>query len=121
MATAEGVILVGAAFLGFFTSYQSLPVDTASYLMAASSFAIVLVISMAAMGVYEARVKEGYVGMMLRTAVAIFLPQIADSLRRTEFARGSRLGRWYLGWLLTLRFVVPLAIIAVFLHAVGVF
>ncbi len=73
MATAEGVILVGAAFLGFFTRYQSLPVDTASYLMAASSFAIVLVISMAAMGVYEARVKEGYVGMMLRTAVAIFL------------------------------------------------
>jgi NSS family neurotransmitter:Na+ symporter len=57
-------------------------------------------------------------GMGIALFVAWRLP---DALRRTEFVRGSRLGRYYLGWLMTLRFVVPLAIIAVFLRAVGVF
>ncbi len=93
MAGAEGIILVGAAFLGYFTRHQSLPVDTASYLISASSFSVVLVISMAAMGVYEARVKEGYVGMMLRTAVAIFLLGTMGTALLSYFFSSLAVGR----------------------------
>ena len=41
-------------------------------------------------------------------------------LRRAEFSRGTRLGRFYRAWLLALRVLVPLAVAAVFLHAIGV-
>jgi len=72
MAAAETVIVTVAAYLGHFLRYQSWPVlDT--YLVQASSFAVIVIVSMLAMGVYESRIREGYSGMMLRTGVAIFL------------------------------------------------
>ena len=40
--------------------------------------------------------------------------------RRREFGRGSRLVRLYAGWLNLLRWLVPVAVVLVFLHAVGV-
>lgn len=49
--------------------------------------------------------------------------RIGDKARRAAFAAGSNLGKleWlYAGWLMLLRYLVPLAIIAVFLHAIGV-
>jgi NSS family neurotransmitter:Na+ symporter len=53
--------------------------------------------------------------------MALFVSwRLPGSLRRTEFVSGSRVGRYYVGWLVVLRFVVPLAIVAVFLRAVGV-
>jgi NSS family neurotransmitter:Na+ symporter len=42
-----------------------------------------------------------------------------DLQRRREFTRGSRLARWYGVWLGLLRWLVPAAVVLVFLHAVG--
>ncbi len=53
--------------------------------------------------------------------IALFVAwRMPESLRREEFVSGSRLGRLYVAWLTALRYVVPLAIITVFLRAVGV-
>jgi len=57
-------------------------------------------------------------GMGMALFAAWVLP---ERLRRTEFTTGTRLGSLYLAWLLALRFLVPLAVAAVFLHAVGLF
>jgi NSS family neurotransmitter:Na+ symporter len=54
--------------------------------------------------------------------IALFVSwRLPERLRRAEFSSGSSLARFYAGWLVTLRFVVPVAIAAVFLHAIGVF
>ncbi len=54
--------------------------------------------------------------------IALFVAwRMPDALRSVEFKSGSRWAGFYAGWLVVLRFVVPLAIAAVFLHAVGVF
>ena len=36
------------------------------------------------------------------------------------FKTGSKLGQLYWGWVFLLRFIVPVAVVAVLLHAVGV-
>lgn len=56
-------------------------------------------------------------GMGMALYVAWKMPA---ELRRAEFVAGSRWAGFYAGWLVVLRYVVPLAIIAVFLHGVGV-
>jgi sugar transferase (PEP-CTERM system associated) len=72
LAMVETAIAGCAAYLGYFTRYQHYP-ELVAYLPPAVTFALVLVVCMSAMGVYEARVREGMVGMSLRTAVGIFL------------------------------------------------
>ena len=72
MAALEAVIVGFAAYAGYYTRFQEWP-ELLGYATPASSFAVVLVIAMFAMGVYESHVREGYAGMILRTAVAIFL------------------------------------------------
>ena len=46
--------------------------------------------------------------------------RVDDAIRRREFYEGSRLAVFYKGWLLLLKFVVPVAIVLVFLNAIGV-
>lgn len=46
---------------------------------------------------------------------------LPERLRRTEFTTGTRLGSLYRAWLVVLRLLVPLAVVAVFLHAIGLF
>ncbi len=72
MAAFEAVVIAAVTFAGSFTRYGMWP-DTAEFLPTAITFSIVMVFSMAAMGVYESRVREGFMGMTLRTAVSIFL------------------------------------------------
>ena len=55
-------------------------------------------------------------GMGMALFVAWRLP---EQLRHSEFASGSRVASCYLAWLRVLRYLVPLAIAAVFLRAVG--
>lgn len=57
----------------------------------------------------------GGMGIALFTAF-----RIDPAIRHDEFLRGTRLGRLYVGWLLLLRYLVPLGVGAVFLHALGV-
>ncbi|XOV81748.1 MAG: TIGR03013 family XrtA/PEP-CTERM system glycosyltransferase [bacterium] len=71
-ALLEGVVLFFAAYLGHFTRFGLFP-GFSEHFVFALTFAGVLLFFMVAMGVYEARLREGYVGVMLRTAVAVFL------------------------------------------------
>ncbi len=64
-------MLVLAPYLGNYLRMGEL--GGTDLLLPSVIFALVLVISMLAMGVYEAKIREGIAGMMLRTAVAIFL------------------------------------------------
>ncbi len=57
-------------------------------------------------------------GMGMALYVAWKMPA---ELRRAEFTSGSRWAGFYAGWLVVLRYVVPLAIALVFLRAVGAF
>jgi len=48
--------------------------------------------------------------------------RVGGEARRVAFASGSRLGQWgafYVSWLMLLRFLVPVAIGAIFLHVLG--
>lgn len=46
--------------------------------------------------------------------------RVDDAIRHREFLDGSRLGVFYKGWLVLLKYVVPVGIVLVFLHAIGV-
>jgi NSS family neurotransmitter:Na+ symporter len=46
--------------------------------------------------------------------------RVDDAIRHREFLDGSRLAVFYKGWLFLLKFVVPVGIVMVFLHAIGV-
>ncbi len=68
----EALLAFGAAYLGYYTRYQVFP-PLLDFLLPAATFAIVMVVCMVSMGVYEARIREGMVGMSLRSAVGMFL------------------------------------------------
>jgi len=46
--------------------------------------------------------------------------RIDDAIRHHHFLSGTKLAMFYKGWLLLLKFVVPVAIVYIFLNAVGV-
>ena len=53
--------------------------------------------------------------------IALFTAwRVDDAIRHKEFMEGSSIAYLYRGWLLLLKFVVPVGIVLVFLHAVGV-
>lgn len=56
-------------------------------------------------------------GFLMAVFAAWILP---ERLRHQEFVTGTRLGRLYRGWLFLLRYFVPLAVLAVFLHSIGI-
>jgi sugar transferase (PEP-CTERM system associated) len=71
-ALAEGVLLMLAPWIGtFMREGEFLPIG--AMLVPSLTFAVVLIVAMLSMGVYEAKIREGMAGMMLRTAVAVFL------------------------------------------------
>ncbi len=71
-AMVEFAVTCFAAYLGYLTRYGVFP-NFEEHLPFALTFALVLSFFMIAMGVYEARLREGHLGVMLRTAVAMFL------------------------------------------------
>ena len=92
MSALEVVLVAGAAYLGYYTRFQEWP-EIVDYLAPASSFGLVLVVAMFAMGVYESHVREGYAGMMLRTAVAIFLLGTMATAILSYFIPAAFMGR----------------------------
>ena len=72
MAAFEAPVLGAAAYLGHLFRHGEFP-DFWGHFIPASSFSLIVIVSMLAMGVYESRLREGYSAMMLRTGVAIFL------------------------------------------------
>jgi NSS family neurotransmitter:Na+ symporter len=73
-----------------------------------------------------------WLGVFVYATFKLFLPlgglgiatfvawRVGGRAREESFKVGSRLGRLYWGWVYLLRFVVPIAVIAVLLHAIGV-
>ena len=54
--------------------------------------------------------------------IAVFLSwRVGSEARRQGFLSGTRYGKLYWGWLQLLRYVVPVGVVAVFLHAIGLF
>ena len=72
LAGLEIVLLTICAYLGYVSRFQGLP-SFSEWLPKALFFGVMIVSAMAAMGVYESRIREGFTGMTLRTAVATFL------------------------------------------------
>jgi sugar transferase (PEP-CTERM system associated) len=73
VAGCEAALVVAAVYLAYWLR-ADIPADgTFWHLSGALVYAAVVLLSIVAMGVYESQVREGYIGMMLRTAVAIFL------------------------------------------------
>jgi NSS family neurotransmitter:Na+ symporter len=53
--------------------------------------------------------------------IAMFVAwRVGGHAREQGFKAGSRFGRLYWGWVFLLRYVVPIGVGAVFLHAIGV-
>jgi len=53
--------------------------------------------------------------------IALFVAwRVGGAAREQGFRSGTRFGRLYWGWVFLLRFIVPVGVVAVFLHAIGV-
>lgn len=72
LALAEGLLIILAAYLGYFTQHCEFP-PFLEHFIPSFVLAIILVFAMIAMGVYESRTREGMIGMSLRSAVSLFL------------------------------------------------
>jgi sugar transferase (PEP-CTERM system associated) len=73
MAGCEAVLVIAGVYLGYWIRAQDGVVASPSHVVTSIIYASIVMLSMVAMGVYGSHVREGYTGMMLRTAVAVFL------------------------------------------------
>jgi len=72
LAGAEVVLTACTTYVSAYLWHGRLP-GLEPFMSTAVLFGLVMVGAMAAMGVYESRIREGLMGMSLRTAVAVFL------------------------------------------------
>jgi hypothetical protein len=73
IAACEAGLVIASVYLAFWLRTDDPEPGDLSHFLSALVYAIVVLLSIVAMGVYESHVREGFIGMMLRTAVAIFL------------------------------------------------
>jgi sugar transferase (PEP-CTERM system associated) len=73
IAACEAVLVIGGVYLADWLRGDNPELGTPAHFLTAVIYAFIVLLSIVAMGVYESHVREGYVGMMLRTAVAVFL------------------------------------------------
>ena len=73
MAACEAVLVIAGVYIAYWIRLQFPDLGAPYHLITAFAYAFIVLIAMVAMGVYGSHVREGYVGMMLRTAVAVFL------------------------------------------------
>ena len=71
LGVMEAIALSLCVYLGHFLHHSQQP--TNQLFPSAVVFALIMVLAMISMGVYQSRLREGFAGMMLRTAVAFFL------------------------------------------------
>ncbi|NKB97853.1 MAG: TIGR03013 family PEP-CTERM/XrtA system glycosyltransferase [Pseudomonadales bacterium] len=101
----EFTLIFAAVFTGHASRHGEWPIWS-EYWPTATLFALVQIIAMAAMGVYESRLREGYPGMMLRTAVSIFLLGTMGFAMLAFFAPSLDMGRGVLLFSATEAFVL---------------
>ncbi len=73
IAGCEALLVVGGVFVGFWIRAQDPVLWSTPHFFTALTYAVIVLLAMVAMGVYGSHVREGYIGMMLRTAVSVFL------------------------------------------------
>lgn len=73
LAWVEMLMMVPAVPVAYWIRYGHLPQELLGTLPGALTFAAVMSVAMMSLGVYPSRLREGFAGMMLRTAVSLFL------------------------------------------------
>jgi len=73
IAGCEALLVIAGVFVGFWIRAQDPILWSSAHFFTALTYSLIVLLAMVAMGVYGSHVREGYVGMMLRTAVAVFL------------------------------------------------
>ena len=73
LGSIEFVLLIGSVYVAAWVRLGWAPGQFWQLLPSATTFAAIMVVSTLAMGVYPAYLREGFTGMMLRTAVGFFL------------------------------------------------
>lgn len=73
IAACEAALVIAGVYLAFWLRPDDPQFGDLQHFFSASVYTVIVLLSIVAMSVYESHVREGYVGMMLRTAVAIFL------------------------------------------------
>jgi sugar transferase (PEP-CTERM system associated) len=73
LAGCEAVLIIVGVYLGYWIRVQDADVVSPSHAITSIVYCATVLLSMVAMGVYGSHIREGYIGMMLRTAVAVFL------------------------------------------------
>ena len=82
MGLTESVILLLSVYLGVYVRLDVLPVATAEdapLIIQAVVFSLVLILGMIAVGLYQARLREGILGFLLRMVASFFLGTIGLS------------------------------------------
>ncbi len=93
MAAAEFAIAIGAVYLATWLRAEDAALTEPALMASAAMYASIVVTGMVAMGVYDAYIREGYTGMMLRSAVAVFLVGSMASAFIYYLVPGLALGR----------------------------
>jgi len=108
-AALESVAIGFAAYTGYFTRFGEFP-DFYAHLPYAISLGAMLTFFMMTMGVYEARLREGILGVALRTAVAMFLLGTLGMSILMYLATGLSEGRGVLLFSLLEAFAIVIAL-----------
>ena len=93
MAISEFAIVIACVFFAVQTDFWALPATNASVPATSLVYALIVIFSMISMGVYESRVREGFSGQILRTAVAIFFISAMGIAIVAYFVPAVTLGR----------------------------
>jgi len=93
MAVAEFAIVIACVFFAVQTGIWRLPTANASVPATSLVYGLIVIFSMISMGVYESRIREGFSGQILRTAVAIFLISAMGIAIVAYFVPAVTLGR----------------------------
>lgn len=64
LAFFEFILCFLAAYLDYYSRHQELPLNS-NFTASAALFALTVVVSLVAMGVYESKLHEGFIGMTL--------------------------------------------------------
>ena len=70
LGVLEGALVMASVYLAYWWRFDSLDgADPLALFFTAISYAVIVLVAMVAMGVYESHVREGFAGMSLRTVV----------------------------------------------------
>ena len=122
LAAMECLAFVFSVYLGAYMRFVGAPETVAESIgpifSRAATFAFLMLISMAAMGLYQKRMREGLSGILIRTLGAFLLTLLALSVIFYLFPE-LLLGRGALGFSILVSFLLVVLIRSIFYRVVG--